>query len=136
MAQRRIGNPASLKDPTARTYSHAYRVDNPGAIIFVAGQNSQGPEGEVRFPNDFEAQVRASFDAIAAALAEVDATMEDVVDLTAYLLDVERDAWTYRNVRGEYFPEGSLYPTSTLLEVPRLSVYGTMVEIRAVAVRS
>lgn len=127
-----IGNPSQLKDPRPRSYSHAIRLDNLKSLIFVSGQVSQAADESTMHVGDIENQVRATFSNIEAALAEVGAKLTDIVDMTTYVLDIEKHAWPFRNVRTEIFGD-SAFPTSTLIEVSALAIENTLIEIDVIA---
>lgn len=127
-------NPDPLLQSTPRGYSHVVRVDAPKALIFVAGQASIGPDLEVIAPGDIEAQTRVTFDNIRVALASADATLDDIVDMTVYLVDIAEQQWPFRTVREEYLGSESL-PTSTMVEVSGLALDGMVVEVDVIAAK-
>ena len=104
-------------------YSHAVEA---GGLIFVSGVlPGQASNGEV---DNFERQVRASFNHCANILKAIDCTLNDVVQCTAYIVGVAN--WPefnaiYANIFGEHKPARAVVP------VPELH-YGFMVEIQLV----
>jgi enamine deaminase RidA (YjgF/YER057c/UK114 family) len=76
-------------------YCRAVRV---GRHVYVAGTAPQWPDGRV--DPDIEVQVRRCFEIIAAALAEVGGSLDDVVRTRAYLVDAA-DLPAFRKVHGE-----------------------------------
>ncbi|MGH2632432.1 MAG: RidA family protein, partial [Tepidiformaceae bacterium] len=95
-------------------YSRAVRVGNQ---IFVAGTTSTNADGSVYGVGDPAAQVRRSFETIAAALAEAGATLSDVVRTRMFVTDISR--WEeYGRAHGEVF--AGILPASTMVEVAAL----------------
>ncbi len=77
-----------------------------------------------------EAQTRAVLDNIAAILDSQGATLADLVDLTAFLVDMA-DYGTYNRVYGEYFSEDG--PARTTVAVHQLPNPLLRIEIKATA---
>ena len=80
------------------------------------------------------AQTTKVLENIKTALAFAGGGFEHVVKITSYLVDLERDGATFREVRGSYFPNKAALPASTLLQVSRLANPAYLVEIDVVAV--
>ena len=113
---------------TVGLYSYARVVDD---TVYIAGHTALGPDGEVVHPGNPEAQMRYTLDGIAATLATVGATLNDIVQIRLYLTDL-RDRERILAIRREYF--GAPYPASTLLGVTALALEGLTVEVDGVAV--
>ena len=75
--------------------------------------------------------MRYTLDGIAATLATVGATLNDIVQLRLYLTDL-RDRERILAIRREYFK--APYPASTLLGVTALALEGLTVEVDGVAI--
>ena len=119
-------------------YPHARRV---GDFIFVSGM---GPRkaGQKAIPGvevdasgqivsyDFEAQTRATIENIAMVLEDAGASLNDVVDVSAFLTNIKRDFATFNKVYGEYFAE--VGPTRTTVEVTALPT-PIAVELKVIA---
>ena len=116
-----------LFDSSIRSYSHAVRVGN---LLFLAGQLGNTPDRRVE-PGNFEAQVRQSFANIEAVLAEVGATLDNVVTMTVFITDM-RHGDDFTRLRGELL--GRPFPASTLVAVSHLARPDALVEIQAIAV--
>lgn len=113
---------------TVGLFSNARIVGN---LVFVAGHTALAPDGSVVFPGDPEAQMRYTLDGIAATLANVGASIKDLVCIRVYVTDVRyREA--LRSIRAAYFSPP--YPASTLLGVTALALEGLCVEVDGVAV--
>ena len=92
-------------------YPHARRVGN---LLFLSGVGSRTP-GSNEIPGnvyaadgtvasyDIEAQCRQVFANVRAILEASGARWEDLVDVTVYLTDMERDFATYNRVYAEHF---------------------------------
>jgi len=98
-------------------------------LVFVSGQVGVGAEGNAL--EEFEAQARRVFDSIKALLESAGASMEDVVKVSAFLVD-RKHFPTYNRVRSEYFK--SRFPASTTVIVKRLVAPEYLVEVEAFAV--
>ena len=107
-------------------YSHAVRFGN---LVFVSGQLATRPDGSHTADLPFEDQVRQALDNVLTALRSAGATKDDVLKVTAYIVDVER--WprfnaVYAEVMGDARPARTVVPVGELH-------YGYLVEIDAVA---
>jgi enamine deaminase RidA (YjgF/YER057c/UK114 family) len=122
-------NPWSWQD--AAGFSQAWRVDGVSSVIFVAGQGPISAEGELVGEDDFEAQVRATFENLQTVLEHAGASFEHVVKLGVYLTDIGllRD---YGRIRTELMPGPP--PASTAVQVGALAVPGMLLEVEAFAV--
>lgn len=102
-----------------------------GDTIYVSGQVSLDPDGNVVGVGDMTAQARQVFGNIEAVLAEAGATMDDIVKITTYVTDMERYA-EYNAVRAEVFPDARI--ASATVTSPRLVKPEYLVEVEATAV--
>jgi enamine deaminase RidA (YjgF/YER057c/UK114 family) len=112
-------------------YSQAWRVDRPEALVFLAGQGPVSADGELVGGDDFEVQVRQTFENVRTVLEEAGASPSSLVKLTVYLTDIGR-LRDFGRVRGEFLPGPP--PASTAVEVTALALPGMMVEVEGVAV--
>ncbi len=116
----------SVWEPLAG-YSRAVRV---GDRILVSGTTATNGSGEVVCPGDPAGQTVFILDKIAASLAALGGTVEDVVRTRVYVRDA--DQWeAVSRVHGRYF--GQIRPANTLIETSRL-VGDYEVEIEAEAI--
>lgn len=110
-------------------YSHAVRA---GDLVFVSGQLGIRSDGSHTAQLPFEDQVRQALHNVLAALRSAGATANDVLKVTAYIVDVER--WPrFNQVYAEVM--GNARPARAVVPVPQLH-YGYLVEIDAIAVCS
>lgn len=92
-------------------YPHARRVGN---LLFLSGVGPRQP-GDNAIPGnqydaqghvtayDIEAQCRQVFANVRAVLEASGASWSDLVDVTVFLTDMERDFATYNRLYAEYF---------------------------------
>jgi enamine deaminase RidA (YjgF/YER057c/UK114 family) len=109
-------------------YSRAVRV---GSLVVVAGTTAALPDGGAVGEGDAAAQAREALRRIGEALAQVGASLEDVVQTRLYVTDIDRWEEVGR-VHGEVF--ASVRPVTTMVEVSALIDPTLVVEIEAVAV--
>ncbi|MBE2274805.1 MAG: RidA family protein [Rhodobacteraceae bacterium] len=108
-------------------YSRAVRAGN---FVAVSGTSAAGPGGAV-CPGDAEGQTREVLSRIAAALAEVGAALEDVVETRVFLKRM--DDWeAVGRAHGAVFRD--IRPATTLLQAGALIADDLLVEIAATAV--
>ena len=111
-------------------YSHVVVVEAK-KTIFVSGQLARNARGEVVGKGDMGAQIRQTGENIKAALAAAGATLSDIVKTNTYVTDID-EFFKHVEVRMRYF--GPALPTSTTVEVRRLSHPDFLVEVEAFAV--
>ncbi len=122
-------------------YPHARRVGN---LLFLSGIGPRDPEtNEVpglertasgnfeRF--DFAAQCHAVFKNVKCVLEASGACWEDLVDITVFLTDMQRDFQTFNKIYAEYFPQGG--PCRTTVGVAALPT-PIAIELKCIAVLS
>ena len=126
----RFANPPGMSKPPS--YSHVVEVTGPGRTVYLAGQTGIDANGKV--VEGMRAQTTQVLENIKTALAFAGGGFEHVVKITSYLVDLERDGATFREVRGSYFPNKAALPASTLLQVSRFANPAYLVEIDVVAV--
>ena len=115
---------------------HLYYV--PGVIvsnvtkqIYVSGQNGlrKDSQGRVLNEGDLEDQTRVALEKIKTILANADATLNDVVQVTVFLRDAS-DRDKHAEIRARYFKEKP--PASTLVGTDFI-FKEMLVEINAIA---
>lgn len=110
---------------TSQTYSAAIRS---GDLLFVSGQVGSRSDGAPE--PDFEAQVRLAFANLEATLKAGGCGLDDIVDVTSFNTDPEKDFGTVMAVKAEVFPDAP-YPNWTALGVNWLGGY--QFEIKVIA---
>lgn len=115
--------------PPIGVWSHAVQVPAGRSLLFPSGFTSRDSEGNVVAPNDIEGQTRQILENMKAFLAEVGATLEDVVKMIVFVTDLT--GWEkVHAVRREYFPIDP--PASTLVQVTSLVEERHKIEIEVV----
>ena len=121
-------------------YPHARRV---GGLLFLSGIGPRDPvtnaivgnvhDAEGRLLSyDIDAQCRAVFANVRTVLQASGARWEQLVDVTVYLTDMERDFQAYNRVWAEYFPEAAAAPCRTTLGIDALPT-PIAIELKCVA---
>lgn len=111
-------------------YSHTV-VSNPGQLVFIAGQLSRDADGAVVGDGDMAAQLTQVHENLNLALRAAGATLDDVVATTTYTTDLDL-YFQHIYIRQGYFT-GDRLPTSTAVEISRLSDPRLLVEVNATA---
>ncbi|MFC7494379.1 MULTISPECIES: RidA family protein [unclassified Nocardioides] len=125
----------------ARPRGRFPHVKEVGDLIFVSGTSSRRPDntfagaeadelGVVEL--DIREQTRAVIENIRDILEAVDASLDDLVQVTTYLVSMN-DFGGYNEIWSEYFNESG--PTRTTVAVHQLPHPHLLVEIQAVAHR-
>jgi 2-aminomuconate deaminase len=117
-------------------YPHIKRA---GDFLFVSGTSSRRSDNSFAGVEvdalgttalDIRAQTRAVLDNIRSILAGAGATLDDVVEITSFLVNMN-DFGGYNEVYGEYFDYGG--PARTTVAVHQLPHPHLLIEIKAVA---
>jgi enamine deaminase RidA (YjgF/YER057c/UK114 family) len=111
-------------------YSHVV-VASGQSLVFIAGQLSRDREGRIVGVGDMGAQIRQVGENLRIALEAAGVGLKDLVKTTTYVTDID-EFFKHPEIRHEIF--GQSLPTSTTVEVRRLSHPDFMVEIEAMAV--
>lgn len=108
-------------------------------MVFVSGTSSRRPDNTFEgvavdemgvTELDIRLQTRAVIDNIKDILQSVGASLEDLVQVTTYLVSMN-DFGGYNEVWGEYFDESG--PTRTTVAVHQLPHPHLLIEIQAIA---
>jgi 2-iminobutanoate/2-iminopropanoate deaminase len=110
------------------TFSPGVKV---GKLLFISGQISIDPDGNIVGRGDFAAQCKQVFENIKLVLDKAGASYSEIVKINTYLTDL-REYPTFAHIRGQYF-DGN-YPASTVVGVTGLAFEGAMLEVEAIAV--
>lgn len=119
-------------------YPHARRVGN---LLFLSGVGPRQPGSDAIPGNvvdaegrllsyDIEAQCRQVFANVRAVLEASDARWEDLVDVTVFLTDMQRDFAAYNRIYAEYFTDAQ--PCRTTLGISALPT-PIAIELKCVA---
>ena len=119
-------------------YPHARRVGN---LLFLSGIGPRDPETNgvpglkqsasgnfIEF--DFEAQCHSVFQNVRRVLEDSGATWGSLVDVTVFLVNMERDFHTYNRIYAEYFKDNQ--PCRTTVRITALPT-PIAIELKCVA---
>ena len=123
-------NPWTWQDQ--RGFSQAWKVEEGHTVLVVSGQTSISPEGQPMHAGDFEAQTRCVFENLRTVLEASGCSLEDVVKLGVYLLDMGRMP-DYGRIKAEFIK--GKQPASTAVGVTSLAMPDLLIEVEALAVR-
>lgn len=114
-------------------FSQAWKIEGGGTLIFVSGQVSMSPDGQMvgAEPADFEAQARQVLENLRTVLERSGASLDDIVKLTVYLTDVSKIR-DWGRIKAEYIK--GRQPASTAIGVTALAMPGLAIEVEATAV--
>jgi 2-aminophenol/2-amino-5-chlorophenol 1,6-dioxygenase alpha subunit len=106
--------------PPVGPYPHARRV---GDLLFLSGIGPRKPgtgevPGRTATGHDIEIQTRAAIENVRTILEEAGSSLEKVLDVTVYLIDMKGDFQRFNAVYAEYF--GRIQPTRTTVGVDEL----------------
>jgi 2-iminobutanoate/2-iminopropanoate deaminase len=109
-------------------YSQAIKV---GDTIYISGQVSHDDKGKI-VGSDMETQMRQSYINIRKVLASYGASMENIVDETLFVTDMETAFAAAIKCRHELF-SGKPIVASTIIQIQRLAYPGLLIEIKCIA---
>ena len=122
-------------------YPHARRVGN---LLFLSGIGPRDPETNgvpglkqsasgnfIEF--DFEAQCHSVFQNVRRVLEDSGATWDSLMDVTVFLVNMERDFHTYNRIYAEYFKDNQ--PCRTTVGITALPT-PIAIELKCIAVMS
>ena len=130
---------SKVLDTMAKPRGKYPHVKRAGDFLFVSGISSRRPDNTFEGASsdamgattlDIRAQTRAVIENIAKILQSVGAGLEDLVQVTCYLVNMN-DFKGYNEVYGEFFSHGG--PTRTTVAVHQLPHPHILIEINAVA---
>ena len=110
-------------------YSQSVKV---GDTIYVSGQVSHDDSGNIVSPGDMEAQMRQAYTNIRKVFAQYGATMDNIVDETLFVIDMNTAFAAAVKCREDVF-FGVPVVASTIVQVQRLAFPDLMIEIKCVA---
>jgi 2-iminobutanoate/2-iminopropanoate deaminase len=110
-------------------YSQAVKV---GDTIYVSGQISHDEKGEIVGVGDMEAQTRQAYTNVQKLLAEYGAGIENIVDETLFVTDMEAAFAGAVECRKEIY-SGKSAVAMTVVQIERLAFPELLIEIKCVA---
>jgi enamine deaminase RidA (YjgF/YER057c/UK114 family) len=131
VAAHRFINPSTI--PATRGYTHVVETQSPSRTVYISGQLGMTPDGKFAGSlGDFRAQAEQCFKNLKLALAEVGATFEHVVKVTAFFTDMAHLP-IYFEVRDSYV-NTKAPPASTAIQIAKLAREPALFEIEAITV--
>lgn len=107
-------------------YPHARRVGN---ILYLSGVGPREP-GTDRIPKTFEEQCHSVFKNVKIILEESGSDWNQLVDVTVYLTNMEKDFSTYNKIYADYFKDNR--PCRTTLGITALPT-PIFIELKCIA---
>lgn len=129
------GNVSALVTPRGR-FPHVKVV---GDLVFLSGTSSRSPDNSIVGASvdemgtvtlDIRTQTRAVIENIGLVLGTVGASLDDLVDVTSFLVSMN-DFGGYNEVWSEFFDDTG--PTRTTVAVHQLPHPHLLIEIKAIA---
>ena len=117
--------------PWEKEYGYAQAV-KVGDTIYVSGQVSHDDMGNIVGQGDMEAQMRQAYVNIRKVLAQYGATMDNIVDETLFVTDMNSAFAAAVKCRDDVF-FGAPVVASTIVQIQRLAFPELMIEIKCVA---
>jgi 2-iminobutanoate/2-iminopropanoate deaminase len=121
----------SLGMPWEKEYGYAQSVKVEDTI-YVSGQVSHDETGKIVGRRDMEAQMRQAYTNIQKVLAQYSATMNNIVDETLFVTDMDAAFSAAVKCRKNVF-SGIPVVASTIVQIQRLAFPDLLIEIRCVA---
>ena len=121
----------SLDMPWEKEYGYAQAV-KVGDTIHVSGQVSHDDKGNIVGRGDMEVQMRQAYENIRKLLTQYGATLNNVVDETLFVTDMDAAFTAAVKCRQDIF-SGTPVIASTMVQIQRLAFPELMIEIRCVA---
>ncbi len=114
-------------------YSHSVEIDLGNCkMVFISGQIALDNKGTLVGRDNLGEQTEQVFTNIKNIVAESGGTMDDVVKITIYMIDIAQ-VQAMRDVRDKFFNQQKP-PTSTLVQVSKLVRDDLLIEIEATAI--
>ena len=110
-------------------YSQAVKV---GDTIYLSGQISHDETGEIVGAGDVDVQMRQTYANIKNLLTQYGAGLDNIVDETWFVTDIEAASAAAVKLRKEIF-SGSPVAALTVVQIERLAFAELLIEIKCVA---
>ena len=121
----------SLDMPWEKEYGYAQAI-KVGDTIYVSGQVSHDDKGNIVGRGDMEVQMRQAYENIQKLLTQYGATLNNVVDETLFVTDMDAAFAAAVKCRQDIF-SGTPVLAITIVQIQRLAFPELMIEIRCVA---
>jgi enamine deaminase RidA (YjgF/YER057c/UK114 family) len=126
----RFINPPELS--VSARYSHVAEVTG-GRLVFISGQVAYDKSGTLVGKGDFRAQAVQVYENLKACLKAVGADFSHIIKTTTFIVNMDGNIRTFREVRDQYFRGLSQPPASTAVGTTGLVDPELLLEIEAVA---
>lgn len=124
-------NPEALAAP--RGFNHGILMES-GQLLFLAGQDATGPDGEIVAPGDIVGQFEQVMSNLAAVTEAAGGASEDLVKLNIYVADRDEYVANLEPI-GEVFSQFvDVYPAMALFEVNQFFQDDALIELEGFAV--
>lgn len=124
-------NPASLGTP--KGYSNGVLIEQPGRLLFVAGQVAWDEKQEI-VSSDLVEQFDRALANVLRVVSEAGGTPQQIVRLLIYVIDRNEYSARLREIGERYRAHmGKHFPAMVLVEVKGLLETGAQIEIEATA---
>lgn len=110
-------------------FPHAVSVEG-GRMLFLSGQIATDLDGKLVGEGDMRAQYVQVGENLKAVLEDAGASLKDIVKMNTFITDMDAHMECI-DLRHKYF--GEAWPTSTTVEVSKLAVPGSLIEIEVIA---
>jgi 2-iminobutanoate/2-iminopropanoate deaminase len=131
MNRKNLSPPSIFKsDPFG--FSQGVLVEEGKKQLFISGQLAAGEDGKLLVELNFREQCKKALEGIDAVLHEAGATRHNIMKITGFVTDMQKNLQTFVELSKEYFAGD--FAASTLIEVKGLAFPGQLVEIEAYAV--
>ncbi|MCP5145274.1 MAG: RidA family protein [Gammaproteobacteria bacterium] len=128
--KRTIVNPWTWQEPLG--FVHGNLVEQPQALLFLAGQTASDAEGHTLYPDDLASQIPVALENIETILHQSGMNFSHVVRLNVYVTDMSAMMESHDIMVAELHRRGCRH-TGTLLGVVALASPGAMIEIEVTA---
>lgn len=121
----------NLNVPWEKEYAYSQAV-KVGDTIYLSGQISHDETGKIVGAGDVAAQIRQAYANIKKLLTEYGATLENIVDETWFVTNIESADAAGGKLRKEIY-SGRPVAALTVVQIQRLAFPDLLIEIKCVA---
>lgn len=124
-------NPVTWSVPMG--FNQGELVSGQTRTLYISGQTAMSGDGVPQHESDLAAQLALSLDNLEAVLSGASMSLADLVRLNVYTTTVD-GLLPHYGVLASRLGAAGVAPTTTMLEVRRLTVPGQLVELEGTAV--
>jgi enamine deaminase RidA (YjgF/YER057c/UK114 family) len=128
---RHINPPELWQNPR---FTQMVEIGPGGRMILISGQVAFDKTGNLIGKGDIRAQTKQVFENLKIALDAVGATFNDVVKISAYVVDIPTNFSGYSEVRWQYLEKNDHPPASTTVGVAGLVSPDLLLEVDATVI--